>query len=99
MPIGRVISLLLALACLALAAATQEEPHALLGVGMCLLGPITLIWWGEELGELTGNVFGLSYVNHTSPGWLVRAFGWLGLLSLTAALVIDAFAQNAQAGM
>ena len=52
--------------------------------------PLGLIWFGDELGGLTGFHYGL--VNRESPGFLVRLFGWLFLLvivgwSATAAVM------------
>jgi hypothetical protein len=51
---------------------------ALLGVTLVALA---LIWFGDELGEFTG-MTGRGYITKTSPGWLVKLFGWVLLVGL-----------------
>ena len=44
-----------------------------------LLLPMACIWFGEEMGALTGVMRG-QYVGAESPGWLVALLGWVILL-------------------
>ena len=44
-----------------------------------VLGSVGLVWFGDELGSMTGMYFRGSMVNRTSPGFLVRILGWLFL--------------------
>jgi len=47
-------------------------------VGIGLVIPLGLIWFGDELGSVTGLKYGL--VQRQSPGYLVRLFGWVLLV-------------------
>jgi hypothetical protein len=65
--------LYLLLACLA-------EATALPIVLVMLLVPLGLIWFGDELGSMTGMSMRGGTVNKASPGFLVRLCGWFFLL-------------------
>jgi len=68
-----------------------DAPVVWCGLLLAASIPLGLIWFGDELGGLTGFHHGL--VNRQSPGFLVRLLGWLILLGLVggsvAAAVID----------
>ena len=49
-----------------------------LGLGVLLPIPLALIWFGDELGELTG--FSFSVSQGKSPEFLLRLAGWIFLL-------------------
>ncbi|UCH33572.1 MAG: hypothetical protein JSV65_13510 [Armatimonadota bacterium] len=79
MPVDKVISLVIAAGYLTAAAVSgggAEVLRTALWVGLAL----ALIWFGDELGEYTGLMRGHA-VTSTSPGALVRFFGWVFLLA------------------
>ncbi len=49
-----------------------------LGLGIVVLIPLALIWFGDELGELTGFSYNVS--QGKSPEFLLRLLGWIFLL-------------------
>ena len=61
------------------AAAMSGEAEVFVMVAISLLLPLACIWFGEEIGGLTGVVRG-HLVTSESPGCLVAAGGWLLLL-------------------
>jgi hypothetical protein len=74
----RLISLAIAAVCCVIGAVAEG------GVGLFralvwVMFALALIWFGDELGEYTGLMRGQA-VTATSPGWLVKLFGWLFLL-------------------
>jgi hypothetical protein len=84
---GRLVSLVVGVAWLVAAFAfdpqgggsgNPRDRFALLGVTLVALA---LIWFGDELGEFTGFT-GRGYITKTSPGWLVKLFGWVLLVGL-----------------
>ncbi|MBN2217650.1 MAG: hypothetical protein JW719_09780 [Pirellulales bacterium] len=48
-------------------------------VGLFLFVPLGLIWFGDELGSLTGLHYGI--IDQESPGFLIRLFGWILLMA------------------
>ena len=62
-----------------LVAALIVEPAAAWAMLVFLAVPMGLIWFGDELGEMTGMSTRGGRINKRSPGFLVRLFGW-GLL-------------------
>jgi hypothetical protein len=56
----------------------QEAFEGIVMVLIYLVLPMACIWYGDELGGLTGIKYGL--VSSTSPGWGVEVIGWLLLL-------------------
>ncbi len=77
------LSLVIAfLVCLYAAAYLGHSENAKAGViiaPISLLIPLALIWFGDELGESTRLA---PPPVRKSPGWMVKAFGWLFLLGL-----------------
>jgi len=74
MNLSRIISTTMAALCIGVTAVVSDIQNA---VAMGLAISLVFIWWGQELGSLTGNVFGLSY-NAWCLGtsiWLVLAIG------------------------
>lgn len=61
------------------------------GLILTALIPLGLIWFGDELGALTGLHYGM--VDRPSPGYLVRVFGWLSLIVLVGLSAAVAFRQ------
>jgi hypothetical protein len=55
-----------------------------------------LIWFGDELGDLTGIRAG--QVTKRSPGFLIRIFGWLFLLVIIGGTVLSIMAQTPPEG-
>jgi hypothetical protein len=56
-----------------------------------LLVPLACIWFPEELGSLTTSLpslFSNMPITRSSPGWLLRLFGWIALLCLTIVRLI-----------
>lgn len=49
-----------------------------------VLAAVGLIWFGDELGSMTGMSMRGGTINKASPGFLVRIFGWLFLMSPVA---------------
>lgn len=45
------------------------------------LMPLALIWFGDELGDYVGPT-SRGRITRSSPGWLVKIFGWVFLLAL-----------------
>jgi hypothetical protein len=41
---------------------------------------LVLIWFPDEIGGITGVLYGRKLVDRESPGWAVTLVGWLGLL-------------------
>ena len=62
--------------CIVLLAAGQVQAIPAL---IFVFGSAGLVWFGDELGSMTGIYFRGSMVNKTSPGFLVRILGWLFL--------------------
>lgn len=45
------------------------------------LMPLAIIWFGDELGDYVGPT-SRGRITRSSPGWLVKLFGWLFLFAL-----------------
>ena len=56
-------------------------PKALLATVIFVVPSLGLIWFAEELGEMTGMSMRGGTINKASPPFLIRLFGWLFLLS------------------
>jgi len=65
-----------------------DDPMKTIGLPVVAMIPLALIWFGEELGEFTG-LTGSGYISEQSPGWLVKAFGWLVLVALIGGWLYD----------
>ncbi len=50
-----------------------------------LLLPLAMIWFPEEIGNLTG-FYDSGYVNTRTPGAIISFLGWLILLGLPAVI-------------
>jgi hypothetical protein len=74
--------------------AGEMEQGAVLALAMLL--PLGLIWFGDELGDLTGIRAG--QVTKRSPGFLIRIFGWLFLLVIIGGTVLSIMAQTPPEG-
>jgi hypothetical protein len=64
-----------------IAVGEQRAPAAVLTVLVSCLFPLAMIWFPDELGDMTGAVRG-GYIDRPSPGWLVAAFGWFFLVGM-----------------
>ena len=78
MKVSRTLSALVASGYL-IASFLSSRPEVGLRMIVFLLFPLALIWFGEELGEFTGN-WGGHYIDEKSPGWLLSVLGWVLLL-------------------
>ena len=82
-PIGRVLSLIIAVVYLVVGGFSATSKGKLLGalliVGVWVLLPLACIWFGDELGEYIGAFPGPG-INRKSPAWMVKAGGWVLLL-------------------
>lgn len=78
MRVSRILSLLVATGYL-VASFLSSRPEVGLRMIVFLLFPLALIWFGEELGDFTGN-WGGHYIDEKSPGWLLSVLGWVLLL-------------------
>lgn len=87
MILNRTISATIALISIGATAVVSGGQEAM-AVALGMMTSLVFIWWGDELGSMTGNVFSLSYVTATTPGVLLRLFGWGLLLAMVTALII-----------
>lgn len=63
---------------------------AVIGAGLSVLptstvtlgAAVSLIWFADDLGGMTGVGFGGRQIDQASPGFLVAAFGWIVLIGL-----------------
>jgi hypothetical protein len=56
---------------------------AVLGLMFCLgyfISALVFIWFGDEIGEISGAYTPWGYLNRAQPGWLVKFCGWALLL-------------------
>ena len=82
--ISKILSLIVVLIYAAAAwasAGNQAAGAAVIYVLIGLLFPLAMIWFPDELGDMTGAVRG-GYIDRPSPGWLVAAFGWFFLVGM-----------------
>ena len=56
-----------------------------IGIGMIFI--LALIWFGDEMGSYIGPTSRGS-ITATTPGWMLRGFGWI---ILTGAFVLSVF--------
>jgi len=42
---------------------------------------LALVWFGDETGNYIG-FSGRGYITATTPGWMLRWFGWIVLIGL-----------------
>ena len=61
-----------------------------------VLGSAGLVWFGDELGSMTGMSIRGGTINKASPGFLVRIFGWLFLLFPLGLAVYSHFVSQGQ---
>ncbi len=59
-----------------------------------LVLPLALIWFGDHLGDYIGPAAQGRRITHTSPGWLVKFFGWIFLLALIVFSLNEAVSSN-----
>ena len=52
------------------------------GMMILLIPPLGLIWFAEDLSEMTGYVGKGGTIDQSSPEFLIAAFGWLVLIGL-----------------
>lgn len=82
--IGKILAAIVVLIYAAAAwvsAGEQAAPAAVIYVLIGSLFPLAMIWFPDELGDMTGAVRG-GYIDRPSPGWLVSAFGWFFLVGM-----------------
>lgn len=85
--IGRVLSLLVALAYLAGAVvAEQRLSPAIVVFSAVVLLPLGMIWFPDEVGSFTGYVGRGGYIDSDTPPYLVSALGWFFLVGLPCLL-------------
>lgn len=52
------------------------DPKSRFAIPLILVVALTLIWFGEALGDYTGST-GRGSITRRSPGCLVKLFGWV----------------------
>ena len=77
--IGKILALLIALAYAMLA--IHHQGWTGLEYSASLLLPLALIWFPEEIGDLTG-FFPTGYVNVQTPGIIITLIGWFILVGI-----------------
>gem|GEM_PF-652347 len=84
--VPRLLSVVVAASSLLLARSWEQE-GAVFSLLFWMIWPLALIWFSDELGELTG-VSALHPVNTTTPGCAVQFTGWLFLLLILGFAVL-----------
>ena len=77
-------SLVVSLAVLAICIYHLGPLSGFLAALLILVWPLALIWFGEELGSLTGFVRGHYIDSETHPS-IVKLFGWIVLIVVVVA--------------
>lgn len=87
---SRLLSSLLVLSILAVTYFLAGDAETVARVLATIILPTACIWYGDELGSLTGFSTGLArpQVTETTPGIVVVIGGWLLLLAIMAAVII-----------
>jgi len=87
--IGKILGLLVALG-YAVAMAVHEGGITLQLFKFCvvLLFPLTLIWFPDELGSLTGYIGHSGHIDTGTPPILVSIMGWLFLVGLPVLMYV-----------
>ena len=49
--------------------------------GIEMIFILALVWFGDEMGNYIG-FSGRGYITTTTPGWMLRWFGWIVLIGL-----------------
>jgi hypothetical protein len=80
---GRVLSLVIAICYAIVAVHWGGADYWRWCLGLLL--PLALIWFPEEIGELTG-YYKTGYVNVQTPGVIVGCLGWFLLVGVPAIL-------------
>lgn len=81
--IGRILSLLVALAYLAGAVvAEQRLSPAIVVLSAVLLLPLGMIWFPDEFGSFTGYVGRGGFIDTDTPPYLVSFLGWFFLAGI-----------------
>jgi hypothetical protein len=65
----------------------QQLPSLLITMSLAFLFCLVLIWYGDALGDYIPTTRFPAHVFRKSPGWLVKAFGWLFLLAIVSVMV------------
>lgn len=91
---NRLLSVLVAVSYLGLIGCNWGFGAVLRAVAAVVL-PLACIWFGDELGSLTGIRFGLfrPVVTEASPGSVVRLVGWMVLLIIVSLTLFVRFSR------
>jgi uncharacterized membrane protein YoaT (DUF817 family) len=65
----------------------QQLPSLLITISLAFLFCLVLIWFGDALGDYIPRTRYPAHVYRKSPGWLVKAFGWLFLLVIVGVML------------
>ncbi len=76
------LSLLVAAAMVVLMVADGYAGPEIFKLVMGLIAILAFIWFGNELGSMTGYHSHGSYVNTETPGWMVCGMGWFLLVGV-----------------
>lgn len=80
--LGKIISLIIALGYLVVVMVKVGGLESFLSWLLLVILPLALIWFSDEMGNYTGPTGGAGLrPDYSSPGCLVRFFGWLLLLA------------------
>jgi len=82
---SKILSLGIALSYTAFALYKGGAPYWISCLGLLL--PLALVWFPEEIGELTG-YYKTGYVNVQTPGVIVSFMGWLLLVGVPVLLYL-----------
>ena len=84
--INRAISLAIVVGALVYSGFEKGFDGNLIKPGLCSLFILCLIWFGDQIGSLTGFIGHSGNVNVESPGWMICAFGWILLIVVPVVL-------------
>ncbi len=91
----KLVALLIGALYVLLAACTggADRVRLALTVAGCVLIPLLLIWFPDELGSFKGYVRG-GYINRETPGCVLAAVGWVLLVGVPLGLLLYALLRH-----
>ena len=85
----RLASIVIALAFAVGAAVSQGGvTSSVVKVWLCLLLPLALIWFSDELGSFTGSTTRGGNIDAETPGFLIALMGWFFLIGLPVLIFV-----------
>jgi len=80
--VNRSLSLIVVVGLVALSANPEGSAPESFKTGICVVIPLCLIWFGDQIGSFTGYIGRGGNIDCESPGWLVCAMGWFLLIGV-----------------